>query len=219
MSRAGAARLLRVLAMLVTVWSLPATAGEGAGEGCKGEDPGFLCLALRYVAYKDPAGAPVIAEATAAENLRQVNSVFARCGMGFRIESFESVAPVETGLAYRTANLHELDAIRSRFASDTMLLVATTGPWDRGGTLGRTPANAWTSLPGSAPFGVILEKPVGNYPNIVAHELGHYLNLLHTRDRSNLMNSVIYTSSTALTQAQCATARSTAANYWGRMLR
>jgi hypothetical protein len=72
---------------------------------------------------------------------------------------------------------------------------------------------------GGGPFGAILERPVASFANIIAHELGHYLNLYHVSDATDIMNPIIYSSSTKLTSSQCATARSAASFFWSKMYR
>lgn len=189
------------------------------GESCSSGDPNKLCLAIRYVAYQNGGGDPTVSESEAIENIRKVNRVWEACEIQFQIDEYIPVAPGDYDLKYRTANSSELSAIRRAFASARALLVTTTGAWDRAGTLGRTGANAWTSMPGAGPFGVVMEEPVATYSNIIGHELGHYLNLGHTSDKANLMNPIIYTSSTKIYQSQCTEARSAAAFFWKRMLR
>jgi hypothetical protein len=74
-------------------------------------------------------------------------------------------------------------------------------------------------LPGGPPYGAILEQPVGTFPNIVAHELGHYMNLDHVSDTSDLMNPIIYSTSTSIYPSQCNTTRSADNYFWTKMLR
>jgi Matrixin len=189
------------------------------GESCASSDPNHLCLALRYVTFRDPNGVPGVSENLAVANVRRVNRVWSACRIGFQIEDYEATNPQDYGLALHIAGYPELDEIRSKFETPDKLLVATTGSWNRTGGLGTTPANAWTAMPGSAPYGIVLEQPVGGYANLVAHELGHYLNLDHVSDKADLMNAVIYDSSVTLTQDQCTTARTTATGVWSSMLR
>lgn len=192
------------------------------GDSCRSGDASIRCLALKYVVYmnpRDPHSPPVVSQAQAVENVRRINSVWSQCRIGFQIEQFLPVIPSERSLKFRTADSDELDGIRAEFEDPKMLLVVTTGNWDRNGTLGKTGANAWTPLPGYGPFGAILERPVGAYPNIIAHELGHYLNLGHAKDAVDLMNPVIYKTSTRLSSSQCEIARAAAAYHWGAMHR
>jgi hypothetical protein len=187
------------------------------GPTCHSEDPSQICLSLKYVVYADSSGAPLFSEEQAVTNLAQINQVWSQCGIAFEIGEFDSPTPSDYGLSLNTPTLGELTSIRNAFEDDTHLLVVTTGTWS--GSLGAGAANAWTAMPGGGPYGVVLEKPVGDYPNIIAHELGHYLNLDHVSDTSDVMNAVIYTSSTKLTTSQCNTARSAASAFWSEMER
>jgi hypothetical protein len=74
-------------------------------------------------------------------------------------------------------------------------------------------------MPGSGLYGVVLEQKVGNFPNIIAHELGHYLNLYHANERSEVMNAIIYDTSNTITQEQCETARAAVKKWWPNMVR
>jgi hypothetical protein len=189
------------------------------GPTCKSGDTSKVCLSLKYVAYKSPSGTPVVTQDDAIKNIKDINQVWSQCGVAFQIGSYVAADPKASGLKYNTANNAELDDIRKAYGDETNLLVATTGPWDREGTLGNTAANAWTAMPGENLYGAILEKSVGTFGNIIAHELGHYIGLDHVSDESDLMNPVIYDSSSKLTQDQCSTARSTIASDWQRMVR
>ncbi len=186
------------------------------GPSCHG---GANCLALRYVVYKDSAGKPVVSQEEAIGNLQSINQTWAACGISFQMDEFLPVDPVDYGLTFNTANSSELDPIRRTFDESDTLLVVTTGKWNRSGTLGATGANAWTNMPGSSALGAILESAVGTYPNIIAHELGHYLNLPHVSDSTDLMNPVIYTTSTRLSSGQCSAALSAISYYWRAMRR
>jgi hypothetical protein len=189
------------------------------GDTCKAGDSNHLCLALKYVGYKADDGTPTVSQNDAISNVKQINKLWNQCDLGFQIENYSAINPKDSGLKYNTANTSELDDIRKAESSDTALVVVTTGTWDRSGSLGDTPANAWTAMPGESLYGAILEKPVGTFGNIVAHELGHYVGLDHVSDESDLMNPVIYDSSTQLTKDQCSTARTTVASYWQKMER
>jgi hypothetical protein len=189
------------------------------GDSCHSDDPSRICLAIKYVVYSDSTGAPVVSQANAINNIRSVNQVWRQCNLGFQIDQWLVVRPSDYQLQYQTANYPELDDIRNSFDDDSTLLLVTTGTWNRAGTLGNTSANAWTAMPGGGPYGAILERPVGTFANIIGHELGHYLNLLHVNDTLDLLNPIIYTNSTKLTPDQCNTARAAAGFFWARMYR
>lgn len=189
------------------------------GPTCVAQDQTKICLGLKYVVYQDSGGKAVASTTDALNDLTKMNQIWAQCGIAFQIEEFTPVDPTRSGLAFNTANIGDLDAIRNAYGESGRLLVVTTGAWNRSGTLGQTSANAWTAMPGGGPYGAILEAAVSTYGPIYAHELGHYLNLEHVSDASDVMNPVIYTTSAKLTASQCSTARSTALGYWSAMTR
>lgn len=189
------------------------------GESCHSSDPHRFCVALKYVVYRDSTDLPIVSQDDAIANIAGINSVWSRCDIAFQIDQFLAVKPSDYGLRYQTANYSELDDIRETFVETSTLLVVTTGTWDRTGSLGSTGANAWTTLPGTTPYGAILERPVGTYSNIIAHELGHFMNLGHASDTSNLMNPIIYGSSVNLYNSQCESARQAINYFWKKMLR
>jgi hypothetical protein len=199
--------------------SAPTATAAAAGTSCHSDDPSHVCLGMKYVVFKDSSGKPVVSKEEAAANVQQINDVWKQCSLGFQIDEFVEATPKDAGLNYNTADYTELDDIRKKFEDDKTLLVVTTGSWDRNGSIGSTGANAWTSMPGESLYGAILEKSVGTFGNIIAHELGHYIGLDHADDTSNLMNPVIYDKSKGLSKSQCDTARKTTADFWQRMLR
>ena len=186
---------------------------------CSVKDENNFCLGLKYIAYKNSNGRPVISADQAKENVTSINQIWSQCKITFKIDSFESVDPDEYSLKYNTSDSIELNDIRKTFDDQSHLLVVTIGKWDRSGTLGNTGANAWTSMPGESMMGVVMESTVATFSNIIAHELGHYLNLDHMKDKSDLMNPIIYDSSTSLNLSQCQQARLAVETYWQHMLR
>lgn len=191
------------------------SANTAAGESCLSSDPQKLCLAVHFVTYKDSAGTAAANAEQAATIIHTMNQLWGACNIGFQIETYEQVDPVQYGLSYGAQSQNELTSVRKTFntRSDELLAV-TTGPWG-------TSVNAWTAMPGSAPYGAVMEKSIVTYGNgiIYAHEFGHYLGLDHVSDTSDLMDAIIYTSSTKLTSSQCQDARDTANSYWTAMLR
>lgn len=193
------------------------SASPALGETCHTGDANHICLSLKYVVYKDESGQPVVPDSQVIENIAQINQVWSQCDLGFEIGEYVVADPTQSGLIFNTSSSGELDRIRDAYGDDSNLLVVTTGEWS--GSLGAGSANAWTNMPGTGTYGAILEASVGNYPNIIAHELGHYLNLDHVSDASDVMSPIIYDTSTALTASQCDAARSAAAYYWQAMVR
>lgn len=188
------------------------------GDSCA--QNGGICLALKYVSYLDPVEDVAITDRAAAiANVRSINALWGQCGVGFQIEQYMAVRPEDHGLSFETRSIAELNRIREVYSDNGELLIVTTGQWDRSGTLGDSAANAWTTMPGGGAHGVVLEEPVAGFTNIIGHELGHYLSLLHVRDELALMNPVIYANSLALSAEQCSIVRSAASFFWARMYR
>ncbi len=192
-------------------------ASLGNVPDCASSDPGHVCLALKWVSYLDSRGAPTITESTARATLEGVNKLWSQCKLSFSVSSFELVRAEDQGLQYSLKNMSELEKVRAQFSEGNALLVVVSGPWDRSGTL--RSANAWTILPGALQSGAIIEKTVGENVNLVAHELGHYLNLTHLTEPTGLMSPVVYSRSTALSSGECDRARAAAVNFWSRATR
>ena len=185
------------------------------GESCTAGDAGKICLAMHFVTYEDPSGTPTATTDQAATIIHTMNQLWAQCDIGFQIENYEAVDPTQFGLTYGAASQNELDQIRTQFEQPTNeLLGVTTGPWG-------TAVNAWTNLPGDGIYGSIMEASIVTYGNgiIYAHEFGHYLGLDHVSDVTDLMDPIIYTTSTLLNSSQCQTARATVPSYWAQMVR
>lgn len=190
------------------------------GESCSGtQDSDGICLALKYVSYVDGNGDDVESERDAVRDVEYANQIWRDCGIQFQLEDFQSAEPGDFDLRYRTRNYEELNEIRGTFTEPGELLVVATGKWDRTGSLGNSWANAWTNLPGERIYGVVLERTVTNYPQILAHELGHYLSLDHKNDPSSLMNPVVGRNSVELSRQECQEARWAARSYWREMMR
>jgi hypothetical protein len=187
------------------------------GETCHSDNPDKICLSLKYVVYEDSKQIPVISTQQALTNLDQINKLWSQCDIAFEIGEYLTPQPTTYGLNFNTMASSDLTTIRQKFQDSSKLVVVTTGIWE--GSLGSGSANAWTTMPGGGAYGVVLEAPVADYSNIIAHELGHYLNLDHVSDTSDLMNPIIYDSSTDLTSSQCNVARAAAKNYWKAMYR
>ena len=191
----------------------------GGGHADLTLDPYQINLGLKYVVFKDSSGVPALSETELQGMISKINGVWGRCHIHFTLDQYLPVQPLDYGLNYQIANFRDLDTIRNAFRDDHSLLTVLTGAWNRHGTLGSSSANAWTSMPGGQPYGVIMEKPVRSNANLMAHELGHYLNLSHLKDSVDLMNPIIYSNSVFISESQCKSARSTALSYWSKIVK
>ena len=186
-----------------------AQASPAAPSDAKANDS-ELTLALRYVSYVDGKGTPVVSKDQATAMAAAVSKLYSVCHMQVRIDDYVAANPADVKLAFSPSTMGELDTVRNAWKDDKYLLVVNTGTWDHSGGLGADGANAWTMMPGEGSSGAVLEAPVADNVNIVAHELGHYLNLDHVSDQSDLMNPVVYPDSTTITADQCQTMRASA---------
>jgi hypothetical protein len=191
--------------------------GEPLSEPCGHSH--MLCLGIKYVSYVDRRGDEVESELGAIRDVEFANQLWRECGIQFQLDQYQNIRPQEYQLSYRTRNYDELNQIRSTFAQPGELLVVATGAWDRSGSLGNSWANAWTNLPGERLYGVVLEQNVSDYPQILAHELGHYLSLDHSRDARSLMYPIVSRYSARLSRQECRSARWAARTYWREMMR
>jgi hypothetical protein len=185
------------------------------GESCAPHRPDELCIGLSYVVYRDPQGRPVSTESDALENLQGTNDLGKSCGIQFQIEGYREVDPREHRLPYGgSAAMEACTRARKEFTGSSRFLLVTTGAWG-------TVKNAWTASPGTRFHGAVMEGGIARgYPEIYAHELGHYLDLDHEdSDAWNLMSPVIRHSTHGLRPDQCARARAAARRLWPSMLR
>ncbi len=188
-------------------------------KNCRSGDSSQTCLALKYVVFEDSDGIPAVNEGVVLSGVAAINRIWSQCNIHFQVDRFLKINPKKYELSFNSSENHDLEQIRKIFMDSSTLLVVTTGKWDRSGSLGNTGANAWASMPGDQFYGVVLEAPVGDYPNIIAHELGHYLNLDHASDVDQLMNPVIYDRSKSLTRSECNMAYNAVQDYWKSMVR
>lgn len=203
-----------------------ASAGQEAivGERCETDPsegrPRELCVALKWVNFQAPShGETLLEELEILRSLDEINRIWGQCGISFQIDRYQEVEPRQHQLRYRTAEFWELQRIRKTFQTPSEMLIVITGPWDRRGSIGRSWANAWTSMPGEDVHGAVLERSVATNPRIIAHELGHYLSLGHAEANADLMSPIIYRNSLKLSTEQCRSARWAVRQFWKKTLR
>jgi hypothetical protein len=193
--------------------------GNRGDENAARNDPNHLNLALKYVSYVDDAEKPIVEPGEVKEIVYVMNKLYSVCNVSFIVEEYLAATPKDYGLDLHPNSMGQLNGIRSQFQDSTRLVVINTGSWDSAGGLGADGANAWTMMPGNAPFGAVIESTVATTGNLIAHEVGHYLDLDHVSDPSNMMSPLIYGQSTGITKGQCQTVREAALNFWPAMLR
>lgn len=176
-----------------------------------------ICLELKVVSYLED-GQPVMSRVSTEKLLQDLNSIWSQCEIAFRLSEYLWIDPKSWGLSSRALNMSELPQIRAAFESNHQLLIVFTTSWGSEGNINDTGADAWTTLPGNPPYGAIVDQPVSTNSGVIAHEMGHYFNLLHVNDRGNLLSPVVSNASRALSRDQCAVARAAISDHWREMI-
>ena len=177
------------------------------------EDPTVThCMALKLITYRNGGLDPTLEKIEADSLVVGMNRVWRPCGIGFTLEIFETVDPADYRLSYSPDWRTESHRIRETFGDPERFLVVAVGPWN-------ISTIAVTQMPGTGPYGVLVEEDYATNELTVGHELGHYMGLYHIRDTNNLMNPYIGTGTEALTTNQCEIARDTNSRYWMAMMR
>jgi hypothetical protein len=172
--------------------------------------PDSVSMALKFVQFADDTNSPPLNDRKVKKLIQELNQIYSVCNMSFQLGEYQVVKPADYGLPMVPSSVKKMHEFRKPFDDPRYLVIINTGKWDH--TKMGTP-NAWTAMPGETPAGAVLEAPVSDFAGIVAHELGHYLNLNHLDNNKNLMNPIIYGSSTELTEAQCTRMRATAITH------
>jgi len=175
-----------------------------------------LSLSLKFVEFVNEQGVPIVDQLSLKSMIHVLNQIYAPCDLSFLLGEYEVVQPGGVGLPPAPRSLQEMRAFRKPFMDHRHLVVIHTASWDHQSV---GPANAWTAMPGDSPLGAVIEGKVGRFVGIIAHELGHYLNLSHVQDDSNVMNPMIYRKSNQITESQCKAVRHAASVYHSPALR
>jgi hypothetical protein len=186
-----------------------------------------LDIAVRYLSFTDSNGTAVVNQGEVQEAMDYASRIWAQCGIGFRLENFQEIQAESIGTRFNPANYSELDQMRINTQQDTDLIFIATGKWNRSGTLGSSGSNCFSSFPGDEAEGIVCEKSSAASPTMIAHEVGHWVDLRHTNSPStdgvddtnagnvgnNLMDHFVGPSNTEMTRGQCARARSAIAEW------
>ncbi|MBU6374709.1 MAG: matrixin family metalloprotease [Bdellovibrionales bacterium] len=175
-------------------------------------------LAVKIVAHSDSRG-PALSIFETKALMESLNKVWSQCNIRFKLEDYLVTTDDREVLTKSPQSMSDLPLIRAAFDPGNRFLVVVTGDWGKNGDIARQGADAWTTMPGNPPYGVVLDRTVSHNSNIVAHELGHYLGLFHHQDAMNLLSPVVSVSSRKLSADQCFRARAAAQNNWQKMIR
>jgi hypothetical protein len=175
-----------------------------------------ITLALKYVEFLDADEPEILNQDGVNKILKEINSIYSACSIQFRLDDYKAIEPTSVGLSINPGSVNEMWTFRKPFGDSRYLVVIKTGKWDHK-KIGNP--NAWTAMPGESLLGVVIESPVASFAGILAHELGHYLDLHHVENEENLMNPLIYRRSIQLSAEQCFKMRNTAVSVHSAALR
>lgn len=225
--------LLFALLSLVVLSGCQSTEGNVAGATVSGGDsevpppevrdpaspnPNLLVIAVKYIALKDTAGAADSpARADVETMLAKVSSVWAQCDIAFFLAKYETAVADDYGIDMTPSSFSALREVRQVFDDGTYALVARVNDFVNSSELGTS--NAYSTMPGSEPEGIVVEKVSQTSHMLMAHEFGHLIGGLGHTTGTNLMNHFVSPSNTPLTSSQCAKARATIESYHSRWLR
>lgn len=170
-----------------------------------------LTVAVRYMSFRESSGGAIVDEATVKGMMGKISDVWSQCNISFVLEAYEVLDPSGIGAKMSPNSFYDIDTLRTKLQTDSDLLMVATGPWGRDGDLGNP--NCYSSFPGDEADGIVCEQKVTGNGNLLAHEVGHWLDLVHTSTGgTNLMSPVISPANSEISADQCATARTAIAN-------
>ena len=180
-----------------------------------------LTIAVRYLAFTDSTGKAVAEQAAAQQMVEGMSRYWRQCNIQFALEEFKAIDAGSINARYNPSNYSELDEMRMATQNDSQLTLIGTGVWNRSGSLGNSGSNCYSSFPGDRAEGIVCEFKSAAKDFMMAHEVGHWLNLRHTNSpttdavddthsgnvANNLMDHVVAASHGDMTAGQCYRAR------------
>ncbi len=190
----------------------------------------LVSVAAAVVVLKpDATSAPAASASKAREWLVGATQVWHQCGVLIQAVSQQEADASALGLPYSPATFADMRAVKNHFRDPAKMTVILTGPWNRdpGSELEGDNSWAYGSAPGVLSQGIIAEQRAADRPVLLAHEQGHFLNLLHVDDAAtdgvddtteasvgadaesgtNLMFHHVIEENSRLTAGQCARVR------------
>jgi hypothetical protein len=211
-SRVEAIYKIAVFIIYLGMWTGcgPISVFSKSFEANAAQAPSAVSMALKFVEFSDESTSPPLSNSQVKQLIQKLNQLYSQCDITFQLGEYQIVKPADYGLPMGPTSVKKMHEFRKPFDDPRYLVIINTGKWNHQKV--GTP-NAWTAMPGEVPAGAVLEAPVSNFPGIVAHEIGHYLNLNHMENNKNLMNPIIYGDSKELTEDQCSQMRATAVTH------
>lgn len=165
-----------------------------------------LRVAVKYVALRpSSAAAPVVSRDEVEKVLEQMSELWSACNVRFVLEEFLTPTAEEVNLPYHPSGAVDRYHLRKTFTDPARAVYIVTGKWDRARDPNDNGSNAFSSVPGDGPQGIVLESWVAKSHRLLAHEFGHISgDLDDTAGEDDLMNHMVGKKNTKLSQKQCA---------------
>lgn len=181
-------------------------------------NPNLLVIAVKYVALDYASGSLGNPSRADIETmLERASSVWAQCDIAFYLAKHETAKADTYGIDLTPSSFAALRSVRQVFDDGTYALVARVDNFINSSELGSS--NAYSTMPGSDPQGIVVEKVSQTSHMLMAHEFGHLVGGLGHTSGTNLMNHFVSSSNTSLTSSQCSRARANIERYHSRWLR
>lgn len=165
-----------------------------------------ISIAVKFVALRPSQnGAPQLASRQEVEQLvARMSKLWSPCNVSFVLEEFVEPRAEDLGLPYNPGTPSDRFLIRQRLSDQKRATYIITGKWNRARDPYDNGSNAFSSVPGDGPQGIVLEDWVSRSHRLLSHEFGHLGgNLDDTSGPLDLMNHVVGAGNTQLSPEQC----------------
>lgn len=180
-------------------------------------NPNLLVVGIKYVALKASETSTIPAKSDIETMLAKASQLWAQCDIGFYLAKYENFLASTYGVNLNPASFAALRTTRAAFDDGMYGLIARVENFNDSSELGTS--NAYSTMPGTEPEGIVVERVSQTSSMLLSHELGHLVGGLDHTTGTNLMNHFVSAANTTLTAAQCEAARNTIRNYHSRWLR
>lgn len=166
-------------------------------------------MAVKYVVLRPSGGAsaagPAISREEAETVFDKMSELWSPCNVRFVLEEFVTATAAELGVPYHPGGASDRYRLRQAFTDSKRAVYIVTGKWDRERDPKDNGSNAFSSVPGDGPQGIVLESWVAKSHRLLAHEFGHISGDLDDTDGDDdLMNHMVGIKNTKLSAEQCA---------------
>lgn len=140
-------------------------------------------IALGVAIYALSIGsAPAVSRTEAESWFEGATRIWNQCGVRLQFEQYKMINAELASLPYQPKNQADLEKIRRSVFESDYVNISVTGEW-QGAPFAASAA--YTNFPNASLLGTVAQIAATKTPTLLAHELGHYFNLLHVDDPSS----------------------------------